>query len=80
MTLDHAVDVCRAVLEELDMVPWPLLEDDDGDVDGAEDAELVCFLEEAVLALWWTSGEAGVWRARGPGLVNTKDAKPRVQK
>ena len=33
MTLDHAIDVCRAVLEELDMVTWPLLEDDDGDVD-----------------------------------------------
>ena len=52
MTLDHAVDVCRAVLEELDMMTWPLLEDDDCDVDGAEDAELVGFLEEAVLALW----------------------------
>ena len=38
MTLDHAVDVCRAVLEELDMMAWPLLEDDDCDVDGAEDA------------------------------------------
>lgn len=49
--LDHAVDVCRAVLEELDMVSWPLLEDDDSDVDGAEYAELVGFLEEAVLAL-----------------------------
>lgn len=51
MPLDHAVDVCRAVLEELDMVSWPLLEDDDSDVDGAEYAELVGFLEEAVLAL-----------------------------
>ena len=27
--------------------------DDDGDVDGAEDTELVCLLEEAVLALWF---------------------------
>ena len=26
-------------------------EDDDCDVDGAEDAELVCFFEEAILAL-----------------------------
>ena len=51
MTLDHAIDVCRAVLEELDMVTWPLLEDDDGDVDGAEDAEFVRLLEEAVFPL-----------------------------
>ena len=30
-----------------------LTEDDDGDVDGAEDTELVCLLEETVLALWF---------------------------
>ena len=30
-----------------------LTEDDDGDIDGAEDTELVCLLEEAILALWF---------------------------
>lgn len=30
-----------------------LTEDDDGDVDRAKHAELVCLLEETVLALWF---------------------------
>ena len=35
-----------------------LTKDDDGDVDGAEDPELVGLLEETVLALYiWTKGE-----------------------
>ena len=34
-----------------------LTKDDDGDVDGAEDTELVRLLEEAVLALWFERSE-----------------------
>lgn len=51
MALDHVVYVGRAVLVELYMVPRAFLEDDDRDVDGAENAELVRFFEEAILAL-----------------------------
>ena len=66
MALDHAVDVGRAVLEELDMVAGALLEDDDGDVDGAEDTELVGFFEETVLAL--RAGEGMQGKARRDGV------------
>lgn len=31
---------------------WALLEYDDGDVNGAEDTQLVSFLEQPVLPLW----------------------------
>jgi hypothetical protein len=51
MPLDDVVDVCRAILVELYMVAWTLLEDDNGDVDRAEHAELVSLFEEPILAL-----------------------------
>jgi hypothetical protein len=38
-------------LIELEMMARPLLKDDDGDVDGAEDTEFIGLFEKTILAL-----------------------------
>lgn len=72
--LDHAIDVGRTVLVQLRVVPWAFFcclcqlcnkstcvgrtEDDDGNIDRAEDSELVRLLEEAILALQTATANA----------------------
>ena len=54
ITTDGLIDITGRKFVEFLIVA----EDDDGDVDGAEDPELVGLLEETVLALYiWTKGE-----------------------
>jgi len=50
-SLDDSDDIIRAILVET-RATLLVVKDDDGDVDGAEDAELIGFFEETVLSLW----------------------------
>ena len=65
------VDVRRRVFIQLLVVA----KDNDGDVDGAEDGELVCLLEQAALALQEGDGSVAgrgvsmVWAGQGEGTA-----------
>lgn len=51
VTLNDVMDVAGAILVQLYVMTRAFLEYDDCNVDGAEDTELVCLLEKAVLTL-----------------------------
>lgn len=51
VALDDVVYVGGAVLVELDMMARAFLKDDNSDVDRAQNTELICLFEQAILAL-----------------------------